>query len=644
MNLRIERRRPSVMGDPSTLDQATRARRQALPIALVTMPFVSSLRPSLQLGLLKPIAESHAFPTETFHLNLELAAMIGRPLFDLLCDHRGEATGDWLFSLAAFGDASPDPADRFIEQYRSRLEPRLAAIDSSVDELLRVRHQVVPEYLDQMEAATDWDRFRVVGFTSTFQQNVASFAFARRLKQRHPDTLILFGGANFEGEMGAEWTRSLPCIDLAIDGEADLAFSQVLRALSEGDDPLEVPGVVGRRDGQLVRAEPAPPFDRLDELPVPEYGEYFARAQALGLLDGTARRRVQLPFESARGCWWGAKRHCTFCGLNGGTMAFRTKSVDRVEVEMAELAYRYRSFDLESVDNILEPSFVDELFPRLVRAGSTYQIFYEVKADLTPAQLRTLRNGGVCKVQPGIESLSSHTLGLMRKGVRASTNVNLLRWCSHLGIDVAWNLLYGFPGEHEDDARQQVALIPDLAHLQPPVGSGRIWMERHSPIFTEPDAFPSKWRRPEASLSQVYPASVDLDRAAFFFDYELENTLPDHAYEQLDKIVEAWIGQWKSPQGRPALRWWRTPGLLQIEDARDLDEPGTYTFEDPLASLYLACADRPVKAEAARSALGWDHPVDEVRDALEEFVDRGLMMRDGNLFLALAIPAAGASM
>ena len=112
MSLQIASRRPTVLGDPAQLDASTRARRQAMGVALVTMPFVSWRRPSLQLGLLKPIAESHGFPTETFHLNLELAARIGRPLFDLLCDHRGEATGDWLFSLAAFGDASPDPPTR----------------------------------------------------------------------------------------------------------------------------------------------------------------------------------------------------------------------------------------------------------------------------------------------------------------------------------------------------------------------------------------------------------------------------------------------------------------------------------------------------------------------------------------------------
>ncbi len=166
-------------------------------------------------------------------------------------------------------------------------------------------------------------------------------------------------------------------------------------------------------------------------------------------------------------------------------------------------------------------------------------------------------------------------------------------------------------------------------------------MERHSPIFTDPAAFPAKWRSPEASLSRVYPESVDLDRAAFFFDYELEGTLPNSAYDALSEAVGAWIARWEQAELRPSLVWWHTPGLLQIEDRRDADAPGTYTFEDPLASLYLACAERPVKADAVASALQLEHPVDEVRHALDEFVERGLMMRDGNLFLSLAIPATG---
>jgi radical SAM superfamily enzyme YgiQ (UPF0313 family) len=74
-----------------------------------------------------------------------------------------------------------------------------------------------------------------------------------------------------------------------------------------------------------------------------------------------ARHQVWIPFESARGCWWGAKHHCTFCGLNGSAMRFRAKSPQRVLSELADLARRHHSFRFEAVDNILEPRYLKDL-------------------------------------------------------------------------------------------------------------------------------------------------------------------------------------------------------------------------------------------------------------------------------------------
>ena len=103
----------------------------------------------------------------------------------------------------------------------------------------------VPEYLDELVDGYAWDTVDVVGFTSTFQQNTASIALARRLKQKFPHLVTLFGGANLEGEMGAELVRAIEVIDFAIAGEADAAFPDVLAALADGRDPGAVPGFCG---------------------------------------------------------------------------------------------------------------------------------------------------------------------------------------------------------------------------------------------------------------------------------------------------------------------------------------------------------------------------------------------------------------
>jgi hypothetical protein len=93
----------------------------------------------------------------------------------------------------------------------------------------------------------------------------------------------------------------------------------------------------------------------------------------------------------------------------------------------------------------------------------------------------------------------------------------------------------------------------------------------------------------------------------------------------------------------PELLLRQSPGFIQIDDTRDPRSPGSYVFRGALAALYLACFDRPRKAIDAGALAGVPHPPDAVEAALDEFVARGLMVRDGNLFLALALPAAGAA-
>jgi ribosomal peptide maturation radical SAM protein 1 len=600
---------------------------------LVSMPFMDIDRPSIQLGLLKAIGEAHGFAVRTLHANLDFAARIGADHYGRIAEHRGRLIGDWLFSVEAFGAAAPDHDAHLLDDFADDF-PHL----SHLSHLRRIRDHEVPAFLDALLNAVSWHDVRVVGFTSTYQQNAASFALARRLKQRYPSIVTLFGGANFDGEMGLELVRSVDCVDIAVIGEGDAAFPAVLRAVVTGTDPAAVPGVARRGSDGVVAAPPAPPLDHLDNLPVPDYTEYFERAESLGLRNRTSRRDLWIPFESARGCWWGAKHHCTFCGLNGTTMGFRAKSPQRVRDELALLARRHLSFRFAAVDNILDPTYVTQLFPTLVDSGTGYQIFYEVKANLTRAQVRLLARGGVTHLQPGIESLSTHVLRLMDKGVRAAQNVNLLRWARYYGIEVAWGILCGFPGETAEDYDQQAAAVPHLVHLQPPSDASRIWLERFSPLYTAPDRFGVRYRAPESSYRYVYPDGVDLDRVAYFFEYELKDALPDSAYDGLRRAVADWNAA-STPGPPPELTYRSAPGFLQIYDGRYPQRRGTYTFEGTLAEIYLACVDRPTTATAVRAKLGLRLPVGAVADAFVEFQRRGLMFLDGSLAVALALPA-----
>lgn len=129
---------------------------------------------------------------------------------------------------------------------------------------------------------------------------------------------------------------------------------------------------------------------------------------------------------------------------------------------MRELTARYRDridpdLGLYLTDNILDMKYFTTLLPALRDSGLGVSVFCETKANLNKDQVRMLADSGVREGQPGIESLHSSLLRLMRKGCTALQNIQLLKWCQEFGIKPHYNLL-NRPG-----TPSLVATVGDLA-------------------------------------------------------------------------------------------------------------------------------------------------------------------------------------
>jgi len=325
----------------------------------------------------------------------------------------------------------------------------------------------------------------------------------------------------------------------------------LLGPLSKNKIPLGIRGVALRDGDRISFPGQADPVRDMNALPMPDYQEYFDRARRIGIAD-RALSKAGIPFESSRGCWWGQKHHCTFCGLKGLGMTYRSKTPDRLLAELEHLANLYGVLNFRGTDNILDNGYPRQVFEALAEQRLDYRMFFEVKANLTQEQLRLLAFGGVHSIQPGIESLSTRVLALMCKGTTALQNVRLLKWSAYFGIQVAWNTLWGFPGERAEDYAAELTVMKHITYLEPPLGGGRIWMERFSPYFTEPERWGVRWIRPERSYAYAYPKqSVDLTKVAYFFDYEFEDTLPDEAHHATSELIAQWQQSWQRRRRRP---------------------------------------------------------------------------------------------
>lgn len=136
-------------------------------------------------------------------------------------------------------------------------------------------------------------------------------------------------------------------------------------------------------------------------------------------------------------------------------MAYRSKSAARALAELTYLANRYPDCGINAVDNILDMKYFKTFLKLLADGKREFGLFYEVKANLRKDQVKLLCEAGVKTIQPGIESFSDNVLRIMRKGVTALQNVQLLKWCTELGLKAVYNLIWGFPGKCRTTIRKR---------------------------------------------------------------------------------------------------------------------------------------------------------------------------------------------
>jgi len=604
---------------------------------LIHMPFGALERQALGISLLKACLTESGQSCDVRYLSFLLAELIGCEEYAWVSNDLPYTAfaGDWAFAWTLYGER-PAEDERYIEEV---LRNTWHLDDASLRRLLRVR-SLAGTFLDACMEAISWGDHEVVGFTSTFCQNIPSLALARRVKERFPKISIVFGGANWEGEMGRALHQEFPFVDYVCSGESEQSFPRLVAAAVDGAPRSRlaaIPGIVYRHGIETVATGQPRRVVDLDDLPPPDFSDYFH-----DLEHSTVASDIlpNLLFETSRGCWWGARSHCTFCGLNGASMAFRSKSPERVLAELEELTARWKIDFVEVVDNILDMGYFKTVLPELARRGSPVELFYEVKSNLSREQVRILWDAGVHRIQPGIESLSDHVLRLMRKGTTALRNIQLMKWCREVGIGVDWNLLYGFPGETREDYDEMLELLPAIRFLQPPTACGPVRLDRFSPYFDESESFGLTDVRPIAPYRFLYPESAaSLGRIAYYFDFEYA---PGHHPGNCAAGVVAFCRQWSEcPEVGTLQSTVRPDGSLVLNDSRSDATLPVVTLSGMEREVYEYCdemrSEKRILAHLAKQFPSTEITAEGVRGFLDSLIDHRLMVRCGKAHLSLAI-------
>lgn len=596
-------------------------------VLLVNMPFGNLRWPNLGLGLLKASLAQRDIDSDVAYFSFDFAERVGLEHYHWLADQFAFVLGgERLFAKHYFGDRLPSDAD----YCRSVLHPADPGMTQADHAAFVDTSSHIEPFLDHCLASTDWSRYDIVGFTASFQQTMPSICLAQRIKRLRPEITIVVGGAACEGCMGPELLRQFPEIDCVVSGEADKTFP----------DLIEKWGRDGRKpsDRQCITWASGA-VDHLDAIPYPDFDDYFARLALSPLRDEV---ESLLFFETSRGCWWGKKCRCTFCGLNGDRLGYRSKTPSRVVDELRYLVDRHGVHRACAADNVLDLHYFDSLLPMLIDAGLDLSFAIEMKTNLSRSQVEVLRQAGLGAAQLGIETFSTPILRQIGKGATAMQNLQALRWFSEAGISVEWNLLYGFPGEDPAEYASLTQFLPSLYHLTPPLASGRVRADRFSPYFERPEQFGITNLRPHIAFQYVYPFSRDvLERLAYYFEYDYADGRNPLDYVQ--PLLDA-AATWHEVAGTVALRYWDRPdGVLIITDTRPCAEEFQRRFTGIDRAIYLYCDTGRTPQQIAEhlSVTCPDAPMNEsqISDTLTAWTNARLMAHLDGRYLSLATQA-----
>jgi ribosomal peptide maturation radical SAM protein 1 len=622
-------------------------------VVLINTPFASLRLPSIALTQLKAILDDRfkdRLTVEILYLNHDLAQYMGVQLYEEISasmQHLNTGLGDWFFRQLAFPEL-PDNTHQYFQRFYPLANDQAEAFKNTILE----KRGKLNELLDDLITGQGIDRADLVGFTSMFSQNLAAFALARKLKERNPSIVAVMGGANCEWPMGQEIAKNVEQIDYVFSGPGLKSFPQFIEHWLDRDmekcnrvKGLMSKAILSSRGTLVTLGESARTAIVGEELDINvtvklDYDDFF------DLIESKFPNRNFDPmvlFETSRGCWWGEKAHCTFCGLNGTSMDYRALNSDGA-IEQFNSLFRYSSKtpEYQCVDNIMPKQYLKEVFPYLDSPANII-IFYEVKADLTEEDLQVLSKARVKRIQPGVEALATSTLKLMKKGTNSFQNISLLKNCALYDIRVVWNLLVGFPGEEEEVYRKYVRDVLLLTHLPPPSGVFPVRFDRYSPYFTKSKEYGLDLR-PVDFYEMCYPYDKEiLANLAYYFS-NVNLTVPYLApmlrwLNKMKEKVDFWKERWKNTGQdlHPQLFSRQDASLNVIYDSRS-GEAIEYEIS-PAAMQVLGLLAKPMKLSDLASKLAHIPHLDPAKE-VSSLQERGLLFEEGERYLSVVLPRA----
>ncbi|MBN2032718.1 MAG: RiPP maturation radical SAM C-methyltransferase [Deltaproteobacteria bacterium] len=609
----------------------------SLRVALISTPWPLFNRPSLQLGNLKAFLQRE-FPkgkVEAHHLYLDIAESLGYEIY------RSISQTSWLSESCFAGLLYPGRIP-LLERFWKRHAKGL-----SLKQDFREICGNLQTESDRILAAISWSSYRLIGFSICFNQLTSSLYFIHKIKKVAPDSKIVIGGSACSGEMGSSLLKTFAGIDFVVTGEGEKPLLCLLRRLSARKplfEPEPYPGLLTRQDGYATGFSQ---LSNLDDLPVPDFSDFFNRVAAMS---PEKRFLPGLPLEMSRGCWWRkpsealTERGCAFCNLNLQWQGYRAKSFTRILTEIRSLVATYKVLTLSFMDNLLPPAELRDLFLQIAALQKDFRFFAEIRATTGTKDLEAMAEAGMAEVQVGIEALSTRLLRKMNKGTTAIQNLQVMKHCEASDLPrLTSNLIIHFPGSDGEDVKET---LENLRYALPfrPLKTTPFWLGYGSPIWSNPDAYGIRKIQNHPWYANIFPKEILGTLTLMIQAYQGGVMEQKRMWRPVSQAIQAWNKSYSAlhrsrSSKDPILSYQDGKDFMIIRELRNDREALTHRLHGTSRGIYLFCEENREIKEILHRYPGFGE--EKVLPFLTMMREKKLMFREGERYLSLAVPGKG---
>ncbi len=249
-------------------------------------------------------------------------------------------------------------------------------------------------------------------------------------------------------------------VDYLVVGEAELPFTEFLRRLEAGEDLSDIPGLWGRRDGEVFKNKMGLSIKNLDDIPPADREIYYK----YGFIRDFDLKR----FCTGRGC----HNTCSYCFntrlrdmFDKSIPYVRRKSVGRVMEEINFIRDRYPLKSIHFSDDIFitNKAWMREFSEEFTKNRSVRYSCNTMVDHLDDEIIDMLAESGCRAIALGVESGHEKTrreiLGKKFTNTEAISKAQRLR---KKGVKVYTFNMFALPGETLDEAFETVKLNFDM--------------------------------------------------------------------------------------------------------------------------------------------------------------------------------------